>query len=330
MARPGSWRRRGRLTFACRCGRRYLFGFGRCRRSGLGSSAWASTLTDKVFDEALVLSDVLFADAEISKLLEQRLPRGIDVFRAEAVLGREAHVSYVFEARRGTDHGLVDLSAGSAFFLLGGGGAAFGLCVLGAIADLLEEVVGLAVIRKRKADQAFVAFEGVEEGTILIVLEIVVQFVLPNDASSALEIDHLEVESGLDQVTNKGDGPLDAGVAPLRRTWVGSIYATDGGSDDLVAGRWNGGFDLGLVRRRNGGGGWHGSGMAVMLFSCPASDDDVGGERDEQWQEEETAVRKAQIDGARGIVCRGRRDEERQKTDKYEQQTSCDESVTVS
>lgn len=78
-----------------------------------------------------------------------------------------------------------------------------------------------------------------EEGAILVVLEAFVKFVLPNDASCTFEVDHLEVESGLDKITDKGDGALDTGVAPLRWTGMSSIDATDGGSDDLVGGGWD-------------------------------------------------------------------------------------------
>lgn len=54
-----------------------------------------------------------------------------------------------------------------------------------------------------------------EEGSVLVVLEAFVEFVLPNDASSALEIDYLEVESCFYEVTNKDNGALNTGVAPL-------------------------------------------------------------------------------------------------------------------
>lgn len=92
-----------------------------------------------------------------------------------------------------------------------------------------------------------------EEGTVLVVLEALVEFVLPDNTARALEIDHLEVKGGLDEVTNEDDGTLDTCVAPLRGSWMGGVDATDGGRDDLVAGRRDGGFDLGLVRRRDGG-----------------------------------------------------------------------------
>ena len=78
---------------------------------------------------------------------------------------------------------------------------------------------------------------------------------------------------------------------------MGSIDTTDGGSDDLVARGGDGGLDLGLVRGRDGGGGGHHLRVSVVLFSSPASDDDVGREGNEQRQKEDEAVGKPQIDG---------------------------------
>lgn len=75
-----------------------------------------------------------------------------------------------------------------------------------------------------------------EEGSILVVLEAVVEFVLPDDASSAFEVNDFEVERRLDKVTHKGDGTFNTGIAPLRRGWMSSVDTPDGGSDDLVAG----------------------------------------------------------------------------------------------
>jgi hypothetical protein len=122
MARPWCGRRRRRLALAGGSRGRHLFGFGSGRRSGLGSGAGASTFADKVLDEALVLTNVFLANAEASELFEERLPCGIDVLGAEAVLCGEAHVGDVLEAGWSTDHGLVDLSAGGCLLLFGRGG----------------------------------------------------------------------------------------------------------------------------------------------------------------------------------------------------------------
>lgn len=75
------------------------------------------------------------------------------------MLCREAHMSYMLEARRRTDHRLVDLAARSRLLLLGTGRAGFGLGILGAIVDLLEEVARFAFVCEREADEALVAFE---------------------------------------------------------------------------------------------------------------------------------------------------------------------------
>lgn len=120
----------------------------------------------------------------------------------------------VLEARGGADHGFVDLAAGSGLLLLGGGRAGLGLCILGAIVDLFEEIVCLAFVSERKADETLVAFERVEEGAVLVVLKTLIELMLPDDASGAFEVDYLEVKGCFDEVTYKGDGAFDAGIAP--------------------------------------------------------------------------------------------------------------------
>lgn len=54
-----------------------------------------------------------------------------------------------------------------------------------------------------------------EEGAVLIVLKAFVQLMLPNDATSAFEVDKLEVESGFVKIADESDGTLNACVAPL-------------------------------------------------------------------------------------------------------------------
>ena len=57
--------------------------------------------------------------------------------------------------------------------------------------------------------------------------------------------------------------------------------------------------------------------MSIVLFSSPASDDDVGCQRDEQRQEEDAAEWKAEINGA-AMLCFGCRvggDEDRDQSD---------------
>jgi hypothetical protein len=139
----------------------------------------------------------------------------------------------------------------------------------------------------------------VEEGAVLVVLEAIVEFVFPDDAAGALEIDDLEVESCLGEVADESDGAFYASVAPLGWGWMGSIDAAYGCGDDLVVGGRDGGLDLGLVRGGDCGGGRHGLRMAVVLFAGPARDDEIGGEGDEERCKEDAAVGGAEVDGSR-------------------------------
>lgn len=69
--------------------------------------------------------------------------------------------------------------------------------------------------------------------------------------------------------------------------------------------------------------------MAVVLLSGPASNDDVGGEGNEQRQEEDAAEWEAQIDGTLRCSVRVCRDEEWDYADEQEQQADRDQDVAV-
>lgn len=158
----------------------------------------------------------------------------------------------MFEARGSANHGLIDFAARGRLFLLAARRAGLGLGILGAIRDLLEQIAGLAFIREGEANETLITFEGVEEGAILIVLEALVKLMLPDDSSGAFKIDHFEVEGRFGEVADESDGAFNASVAPLRRAGISSVNATNSGSDDLVAGRGDGGLDFGFVRGRDG------------------------------------------------------------------------------
>ena len=72
--------------------------------------------------------------------------------------------------------------------------------------------------------------------------------------------------------------------------------------------------------------------MAVVLFASPASDDEIGGERDEQRQEEDAALWEAQIDGGLTLQAGARVDggkKEREQSDYQKRNACCDYDVCV-
>jgi heme/copper-type cytochrome/quinol oxidase subunit 4 len=87
-------------------------------------------------------------------------------------------------SRRGTAG-----SSGSSVVLVCTAAAAKGLvlCVLVSVllafVHLLLELLCFLLIAKRQAGQTVLELEGVEEGTVLVVLERVVDFLVPDDAA---------------------------------------------------------------------------------------------------------------------------------------------------
>lgn len=254
MSRSRGGRRRWSLAFTRRR-RRWHF-----LRLPSRSPRWCRLATrgptpfpNKVLDETFVVANVFLTDPETAELLKQSLPGRIYIVRAEAVFGTEAHVRNMFESGRRANHRLVNLAARSpALFILAGGrcGRRLGFGVLGAIRNFFVQLVRFAFVCERKANDAVIPLEGVEEGPVLVVGKTFVQFVLPYHASCAFEIDDFEVKSRFCLITHEGYCTLIAGIIPLRR--LSGVDTTNGGSDDLVAAGWDGGLHLGLVRRRDG------------------------------------------------------------------------------
>lgn len=57
------------------------------------------------------------------------------------------------------------------------------VCILLSFVHLLLELLGFLLICERQAGQTVLELEGVEEGTVLVVLEGVVDFLVPDDAA---------------------------------------------------------------------------------------------------------------------------------------------------
>lgn len=55
------------------------------------------------------------------------------------------------------------------------------MCILLALVHLLLELLCFLLIGKRQTGQAVLELKGVEEGTVLVVLERVVDFLVPDD-----------------------------------------------------------------------------------------------------------------------------------------------------
>lgn len=125
------------------------------------------------------------------------------------------------------------------------------MCILLALVHLLLELLCFLLIGKRQTGQAVLELKGVEEGTVLVVLERVVDFLVPDDAAvggldralaghtvwfpwTYRDVDHLDPEGIADQVIGEDYSALQAGILPSIVVWVGNVQLGHGDSMDLV------------------------------------------------------------------------------------------------
>ncbi len=129
--------------------------------------------------------------------------------------------------------------------------------VLLPLIHLLPELLRLLFVRKAEPEHALLAFKGEEEDAVLVVLEGVVDLLVPQHAAVVgADVDEFEPEGVADQVVGQHDGAREAGEEPLRAVGQGEVEFGDGDGLDLVRGFGHGAFDdLFLVVREDRGHG---------------------------------------------------------------------------
>jgi len=116
--------------------------------------------------------------------------------------------------------------------------------VLFPLIHLLLESPRLFLVDKRQAGQALFEFEGMEKGSVLVILEGVVDFLIPNYASvCGRDVDQLDPESVPDEVVAEDGGALKACIGPSVSAWERNIESSDSDSLDLVGSLGDGSLD---------------------------------------------------------------------------------------
>lgn len=142
--------------------------------------------------------------------------------------------------------------------------------VLVATGNALVEVGGVLGVLKEKADKTVLDLERVEELAVLVVLEVDVELLVPDDAAGADNVDKFEEIGVADVVVDEGDGAAEPRVRPRRAVRVGDVQAGDGGIDDLVQRLGDVALHLvpvAVVEDPHGGreGGWSARNMASKV-----------------------------------------------------------------
>lgn len=80
---------------------------------------------------------------------------------------------------------------------------------------LLDKPLGFLLIDKREAGVAVLEFKRMEEDSILSVVKILVQLLIPdNPPLRRRDVYHLQPECVTDEVVHQGNGAREAGVGP--------------------------------------------------------------------------------------------------------------------
>lgn len=123
--------------------------------------------------------------------------------------------------------------------------------------ELFNEGFGLFLVGEGEASGAVFELERMEKCTVLVVMEIIVDFLVPDDTSSGgldvgcqhnsgnwrrggkgthRDVDQLQPESTADQIIRKHSRTLQTGINPSLRVGIGDIEPRDRDSMDLVGG----------------------------------------------------------------------------------------------
>jgi len=113
---------------------------------------------------------------------------------------------------------------------------------------LLFELLCFLLVSKGQAGQTVLELKGVEKGTVLVVLEGVVDFLVPDDAAiRRRDVDHLDPKSVADEVVGEDYGALQAGILPSVVVWICNVQLCDSDSMDLVGSLGDLSLDILLV-----------------------------------------------------------------------------------
>lgn len=123
----------------------------------------------------------------------------------------------------------------------------------------LIEMRRIMGVLEKKPRQAFFHLKRVEEGSVLVVQEIHIEFLVPEDAAGGGDIHELEKEGVADQVVDERYGAAEPGIGPRRGVGIGDIEPGDRGVDDLVGSFRHRTLDLLLIwRGEDSHGNWTG------------------------------------------------------------------------
>lgn len=88
-----------------------------------------------------------------------------------------------------------------------------------------------------------------EELSILVVLKVDVELLVPHNTPGAQDVHELEKKRVSHQIIHQGYGTNETGVCPFVRIWMRYIESSDGGVDDLIRRLGHGTLDFFLVCR---------------------------------------------------------------------------------
>ena len=124
------------------------------------------------------------------------------------------------------------------------------------LVHLLLKLLRLLLIREAQAKHTLLALETVEKGPVLVILEGVVDFLVPEDAAvGGGDVDEFEPEGVPHEVVGQDGGALEARVGPLEAgAGVGDVEFGYRDGVDFVGGFGDGAFDcLFFVVAEDGG-----------------------------------------------------------------------------
>lgn len=133
--------------------------------------------------------------------------------------------------------------------ILVGGGGFRGVLVAGG--NPFMEMRRLSSILKQQPHQTVLYLKAVEEFTVLVVLEVDVEFLVPHDTAVANDIDQFEKQRVTHQIVDQTNGAVQVGEGPCLAVRVRDVQAGDGGVDDLIVGFGNGPSEFLLVVSSN-------------------------------------------------------------------------------
>lgn len=100
--------------------------------------------------------------------------------------------------------------------------------------NAFEKMASFRLVFEKQASIALFYFKGVEEGSVLVVLKINVEFLVPDNTFVAANIYHFQKKGVSYKIIHQCNGARKSRIRPYLRVWICDVQSSYSGIHNLI------------------------------------------------------------------------------------------------